>query len=126
MRELVPVADVADEIINSYVHRLIELIDEDLLSSVWYRVTPGRSRTSLELNEVVQVEPIFEVLIIVNDASPSLSRAMSEAAASMQSSIVIMPEAAMIEEWSDAELKRGDWKHVALPSSFGRQRLAGV
>jgi hypothetical protein len=126
IREFAPVADVAEEIVHSYLQRLVRLIDEDLLESAWFRITPGRTDSSLELGEVVRVEPVFEVLIFVQEPSPSLTPAMMEAAASMQSRIVVMPEAALAGEWSTDDLKRGDWKHVQLPENFKSGQLAGV
>ena len=120
------VADVADEIVHSYLYRLASLVELDLISEVFFRVTPGRSSIPMEIGLIHPVEPTFEVLVFVSRSSPGLAGKLSQAASAMAGNVRVLPEAALAGEWTREDLERGQWKQVAMPVTNVPQQLAGV
>lgn len=110
------VSDVADEIVQSYLHRLTHRIESDRIKEAWYRVTPGAGAIlPIDDGESVAINPVFEVLISVTEPTSGLSQALAEAATDMSGRVRVMADAVLDGEMTGIDIESGAWRVTDVP-----------
>ncbi len=109
------VSDVADEIVQSYLHRLTRRIGNEHIKEVWFRVVSGSFVLPLDSRTTVIDTPIFEVLISVSEPMSGLSSALAGAATEMRGKLRVMPDAVMDGDLTSADLESGGWCQTDVP-----------
>lgn len=112
----VRVSDVADELVQSFLHRLTHRFAADYIKEAWYRVLPGSSATlPVEDGATIDIRPVFEVLVSVSEPVTGLSRALAEAASDMSGNLRLMADAVMDGQLTAIDLEQGSWRVAEVP-----------
>ena len=116
---LLRASDVAETIVSGYLFWVVgelQAEDHEPPSRAYYRVTPSKTAVPVHHGEFA-VEPLFEVMVVVQNTAPGISTILAEVAATTPGHVYISGMAELDGNVSDADLAAGEWTKASIPEA---------
>lgn len=120
MTEAVRLSDVAESIVQTYLYGVVSRLSESSLpQDAWFRVTAQRTVLPIDENTEGTIEPVFEVMLVVDGPSENVAQVITEAAAELPGRVTVMPRAVSSRMYSKEHQIRTGWTQTHIPSMRG-------